>query len=291
MPRLAYVNGRYVPYRNAMVHCEDRGYQFADAVYEVLGLYRGYPVDLEGHWARLFRSLRAIGIEAPFSAATLSFIAREVVRRNRISTGTLYIQVSRGVAPRNHPFPDPDTPPGIVIVARPGLGPTADVAARGVSLLTQPDLRWKRCDIKSTGLLANVLAKQAAREQGAYEALLVDSEGMVTECSSSNVWIVDEAGAFITRPLGDAILPGVTRQVLAGLIRENGQTVVERPFSLTEALAAREVFVSSTGSFALPVVSIDGRPVGDGKPGPMVADLRARYVRRLESLDGDRWGV
>lgn len=290
MPRVVYVNGRYVPYGRALIHCEDRGYQFADAVYEVLGIYKGRPVDLDGHWARLFRSLGEVEIKAPFTPDALTFIAREVVQRNLVSTGTVYIQISRGVSLRNHYFPAAETPPGIVILARSGLGPGEATVKKGVRLLTQPDLRWKRCDIKSVGLLPNVMAKQRAHEQGAFEALLVnEADNTVTECGSSNVWIVTPSGDFITRPLGDDILPGVTRHRLRDLAKEAGHPVIERRFTLDEALNAKEVFLSSTGSFALPVVRINDTIIGDGRPGPMVTALRADYVRYLDRSTEPVW--
>lgn len=290
--RIAYVNGRYMPYDQATVHIEDRGYQFADGVYEVMGIYKGRPFDLEGHWARLFNSLAAVHITPPFSPATLTFIAREVVRRNRISTGTLYIQVTRGVAPRNHYYPDDKTCPGVVVLARQGLGPGEQVCQRGVCLISQPDLRWKRCDIKSIGLLANVMAKQTAKSKGAFEAVLIDqADNTVTECGSSNIWIIDQAGRYVTRPLGSDVLPGVTRDRLAKLIKANGGELIERPFSLDEVKAAQEVFLSSTGSFCLSGVKVDETPISGGQPGPLVSALRQRYISYLDGLDGPKWSV
>lgn len=290
MSRIAYVNGRYLRHAEAMVSIEDRGYQFADGVYEVTALWDGRPVDLEGHWDRLERSLRELRIAQPMTRRALTQVACAVVRRNRISRGLLYVQVTRGVAPRNHPFPPADTPPSLVMTAKAGIGAGDSATARkGVRLSTQPDIRWGRCDIKSVALLPNVLAKQAAREAGAFEAMLVAPDGTVTEGSSANIWIVTPEGVLVTRPLGRDILAGITRQRLQGLAGDIGLTVQERPFTRDEALAAREVLVTSTSSFCLPVVAIDDQPIGEGTPGPIALSLQDRFRVFLEGLTGPKW--
>ncbi|GEO79914.1 D-amino-acid transaminase [Pararhodospirillum oryzae] len=289
MSRIAYVNGQYVPHGQAMVHVEDRGYQFSDGVYEVMAIYKGRPVDAEGHWMRLERSLAELEIDAPMSRAALDFIARQVVFRNRITNGTVYVQVTRGVAPRNHLFPPDGTPPALVMTARAGLGPRPEVAERGVSVVSQPDIRWGRRDIKSVSLLPNVLAKEKAHELGGFEALLVDANGLVSECSSANAWIVSAAGALVTRPLGQDILPGITRHRLRDLAVERGYPVEERSFTLDEAKTAREVFLTSTSSFCMPVVRVDDAVIGDGRPGPLAKALRACYIEYLDSLSGPKW--
>lgn len=288
--RIAYVNGRYRPHAEALVHVEDRGYQFADGVYEVTAIWNGRPVDLEGHWDRLERSMRALSIAPPMPRRALTVVAREVVRRNRLRNGILYIQVTRGVAPRNHLFPDGDLPSSLVMTARHGRGPGAGLPAdEGVRLSTQPDIRWGRCDIKTVGLLPNVLAKQAAREAGAFEALLVAPDGTVTEGTAVNVWIVSADNRLVTRPLGPDILAGITRQRLSALAAAAGLTVEERAFTRDEALAAREVLITSTTSFCLPVIAIDDHPIGDGRPGPTARTLQARFRAFLDTLEGPVW--
>ncbi|WP_041794670.1 D-amino-acid transaminase [Pararhodospirillum photometricum] len=289
MSRIAYVNGRYVPHSQAMVHVEDRGYQFSDGIYEVTGVYKGRPIDAEGHWERLERSLRELSIAMPMSRRALDFVASQVVRRNRVVTGIVYIQVTRGVWPRNHPFPPKVTPPALVMTARNGLGPGQAVAERGVSVYSQPDIRWGRRDIKTVSLLPNVLAKEKAHHEGGFEALLVASDGTVTECASSNAWIITRDGVLVTRALSNDILPGITRARLRELALGMGMQIEERSFTLDEAKAAREVFISSTGSFALPVVRIDETVIGNGVPGTLTLGLRARYLEFLESLSGPKW--
>lgn len=282
MSRIAYVNGSYVPHGDATVHIEDRGYQFADGVYEVVHLQDGRLIDEALHLDRLDRSLREIRITSPMSRSALRRVMLEVVWRNRLHSGLVYMQVTRGVAKRDHAFPASDTKPSVVITARriPAFPTNAEAwAGRAV---THPDLRWARCDIKTVGLLPNVLAKQAARERGAAEAILVDGNGMVTEGSSTSVWIVDASGALRTRHLDHSILPGVTRAALKTLAEERQIKVEERAFSADELASAREAFITSATSFVRPLTVIDDRPVGDGKPGPVTRrlfDLFAEHVR------------
>lgn len=288
MSRIAYVNGRYLPYAQAAVHVEDRGFQFADAVYEVVAVVGGRLVDAEGHLVRLERNLDELRILRPMSRAALAMVLAETVRRNRVQTGHIYLQVSRGAARREFAFPA-GVSPTVVAIARNVDMTKADASARrGVAAISQPDIRWGRCDIKTVGLLAAALAKQAAKESGAYEAWLVDRDGFVTEGSSSNAWIVTADGALVTRPLGHAILGGITRSAVFELARQEGLRLEERPFTLAEALAAREAFVTSTSSYVMPVTSIDGKPVGNGGPGLVAGRLRAVYEAHSASHGAGR---
>jgi len=283
MFRVAYVNGRYLPRVEAKVSVEDRGYQFADGVYEVCEVRGGRLVDERRHMARLERSLNELGIARPMSPAALSVVLRETVRQNRVHDGIVYLQVTRGVARRDFPFPAAGTKPSIVVTARSNDPARLEqLAAEGIAVVTVPDLRWQRVDIKSVALLPNVLAKQSAREQGAREAWLVDAQGRVTEGASSNAWIVSRDGKLITRPLGRDILPGITRSVVLDVIAAQGLTLEERVFTVEEAYAAREAFVTSASQSVLPVVSIDGRPIGNGAPGLIAAALRRDYHRHAE---------
>ncbi|WP_374346671.1 D-amino-acid transaminase [Phenylobacterium sp.] len=284
MGRIAYVNGAFERHGDAVVHIEDRGYQLADAVYEVWALFDGKLADPEGHFARLERSLSELRIDMPMSRAALTVVLREAVRRNRVKEGLVYLQVSRGVAPRDHAFPTDPTPPSVVITVK-GVdrAATEAKAAKGVSVITTPENRWGRCDIKTVGLLPNALAKQAAREKGAAEAWFVDELGFVTEGASSNAWIVDRDGTLRTRDTNANILRGVTRHTLLDLIRDQGLKVDERPFTPAQALAASEAFITGAGSLVLPVVAVDGKPVGDGKVGPVAKRLRSLYIERARA--------
>ncbi|MGH7031152.1 MAG: D-amino-acid transaminase [Stellaceae bacterium] len=277
MSRIAYVEGQYLPHRSAEVHIEDRGYQFADGVYEVLAVVGGHLVDDGPHLARLSRSLAELRIVAPMSDAALRIVLREVVRRNGVADGTVYLQVTRGCAPRDHGFPK-SAKPVLVVTARRKKLPDPRLASDGVAVITIPDIRWRRCDIKSVALVANVLGKQRAREAGAYESWQVDDDGRVTEGTSTNAWIVTADGAVVTRQADSAILNGVTRLAVFDIIRREGYRLVERPFTVTEAKAAREAFFTSTTVDLLPVVRIDSDPVGDGTPGPLSRALRALYL-------------
>ncbi len=280
MTRVAYVNGRYVPYRAASVHIDDRGYTFADGVYEVVAIVDGRFVDEAPHLDRLERSLKELRMTLPMSRRSIEFVLREVVRRNRVRNGIVYLQMSRAVAPRDHPFPaDPKTQ--FVAWARSGKPVPVSHAEDGVKAITLPDIRWGRCDIKSTALLPNILAKQKAREAGAYEAWLVDEDGNVTEGSSSNAWIITPKGELVTRSTDEAILSGITRLTVRDLAREEGLRLVERSFSLAEAKGAREAFVTSASSPVVPVTQIDDQVIGNGKPGSTTLKLRERYLRYM----------
>ena len=278
MSRIAYVNGRYLRHAEAGVHIEDRGYQFSDGVYEVCGVRHGQLMDEDYHLERLERSLRELRIAMPMNMRALRLVLREVVRMNGIADGMVYLQVTRGVARRDHPFPNPAVRPALVITAkRLSLVKIAQAVAQGVAVVTMSDQRWARRDIKSISLLANILAKQAAREAGAYEAWLVDQDGFVTEGSSTNAWIVDADGRVITRPLSADILPGVTRRVLLEAAAREGIEVVERPFTVGEARSAREAFISACTAIITPVVKVDGQVIGNGAPGSITMRLRAAY--------------
>jgi D-alanine transaminase len=278
LSRIAYVNGLYTPLAQARVHIEDRGYQFADGVYEVIEVLGGALIDEQGHTDRLARSLQELRIDPPLGGKALAIVLREIIARNKLRDGFVYLQVTRGVARRDHFFPDPAPRPSFVVTARLTDPAKADAkAAKGIGITSMPDLRWKRPDIKTVNLIANVLAKQTAKERGSGEAWLLDADGMVTEGGSSNAWIVMPDGTLVTHPAGNAILRGITRTTLLTLIASLGLHVEERRFSLAEAYAAREAFVTSATTIVTPVISIDGRPVGDGKPGPVATDLRERF--------------
>jgi D-alanine transaminase len=283
MSRIAYVNGRYLPRREATVHVEDRGYQFSDGVYEVCEVRDGRLIDERRHVERLQRSLGELRIPLPMSPAALGVVMRETVRRNRVHDGIVYLQITRGVARRDHAFPPPGTQPSIVVTARNlDMARNERAAVQGVAVVTLPDNRWERVDIKSISLLPNVLAKQAAREQGAGEAWFVDRDGKVTEGSSSNAWIVTMGGKVVTRAADKGILRGITRTVLIGAIEAQGLTLEERPFTVEEAYGAREAFLTAASQVVLPVVRIDGRPVGNGAPGSVATALRKDFHRHAE---------
>jgi D-alanine transaminase len=283
MSRIAYVNGRYRPWRDASVHVEDRGYQFSDGVYEVCEVKGGRLVDERRHMERLARSLSALRIDMPMEPKSLAVVMRETIARNRVRDGIVYLQVTRGVARRDHAFPPSGTAPSVVVTARNlDHGAIESVASQGVAVVTVPENRWNRVDIKAIALLPNVLAKQAAREQGAREAWFVDGQGRVTEGSSSNAWIVTADGKVVTRAADTAILRGVTRDVLVEAIKARGLALEERPFTVAEAAGAREAFLTSASQIVMPVVRIDGRPVGDGKPGPVATALRQNFRRHAQ---------
>lgn len=287
MSRIAYVNGQYVPYGQAAVHVEDRGFQFADGVYEVVAVSDGGFVDLEGHLVRLERSLDELRIDRPMTRAALSIVLRETVRRNRVRNGSVYLQITRGAAKREFAFPI-DIPPTVVAIARHiDWSKAAANAAKGVPAITQPDIRWGRCDIKTVGLLPAALAKQAAKEAGAYEAWLVDEQGFVTEGSSSNAWIVTRDNVLVTRAPTTEILSGITRAAVLELAKREGLKVEFRPFSVTEAQAAKEAFVSSATSYVIPVVTLDGKPIGNGGPGVVASKLRSLYEAHAATHSSD----
>jgi D-alanine transaminase len=280
MSRIAYVNGQYREMRDASVNIEDRGYQFSDGVYEVCEIRDGRIVDLSRHLARLQRSLHELRIDMPMPLAALQIVMHEVVRRNRVGYGIVYLQITRGVARRDHAFPTTPVRPAVVVTARSlNSQKNQDTAARGIGVITVPENRWPRVDIKSVSLLPNVLAKQQAREAGAYEAWFVDRNGFVTEGSSSNAWIVTREGRVVTRSAAEGILAGITRAVLIEVLAALQITLEERPFTPEEAYGAAEAFVTASSQIVMPVVRIDGRPIADGSPGPIAARLREEFHR------------
>jgi D-alanine transaminase len=285
MSRVAYVNGRYLPFRDAKVHIEDRGYQFADAVYEVCEVRNGRLVDQRRHFERLKRSLGELRMTMPMSEAALGIVLRELVARNRIGYGLVYLQISRGVARRDLAFPQPAVAPAVVATARPlNLARNEAQAKTGIAVFSAPDNRWGRVDIKTVGLLPNALARQSAIDKGGREAWLVDADGMVTEAASANAWIVTRDGKLVTRHADHSILRGISRTVTMDALKGQGLSLEERGFSLDEAYAAREAFVTSATQTVMPVVRIDGRPVGDGKPGPIASALRREFHRFAEII-------
>lgn len=282
MPRTAYVNGRYVPHARASVHVEDRGYQFADGVYEVCEVARGYIVDMTGHLNRLGRSMNELQIVWPMSRGALEIVIAEVVRRNGVKNGLVYLQVTRGVASRDFLFPT-GVKPSLVVIAR-KMAPEfhARRAADGIRVITVPENRWERVDIKSTGLLPNVLAKEKARQAGAQEAWFIDADGKVKEGASSNAWIVTQDGVLVTRAADSGILRGITRTTLFEVADRLGLAIEERSFSIAEAKMAREAFISSATTLAMPVVAIDDEPVANGHPGSVVLSLREAFFEVAE---------
>jgi D-alanine transaminase len=279
--RIAYVNGRYLPHGDAGVHVEDRALQLGDGIYEVTNVIGGVPIDEEPHLDRMERSLRELGIAMPMGRAALKLVMREMIARNRIKDGLLYLQVTRGAAKRDH-VPPKDAPrPTLILTMRSqdmaGLAQRLD---KGIGVSTQPDIRWGRCDIKTVQLLPNLLAKQAAKATGAFEAWLVDEEGYVTEGASTNAWIVAQDGTVITHDLTNAILPGVTRRIMLQAMEEAQIRVVERKFTVAEAQKAREAFISSATGAAVPVVAIDGVSIGNGAPGALTRRIRDLYAAK-----------
>ena len=272
MPRLAYVNGRIAPLAEAGVSVEDRGFQFADGVYEVCAVLNGRLLDWELHQARLTRNLSALNIAAPMGMRALSLQAERLLRANRAREALLYIQVTRGAARRDHPWPR-GAAPTLVMTVRPfNFAQRVPQQETGVAVVSVNDQRWGRCDIKTIGLLPNTLAKQTARAAGAFEAWLVSDDGTVAEGASTNAWIV-HGGMVVTPPLSARILSGVMRATLLRLAGAAGIPVEERSFTLAEAQAADEAFLTSTTAPCLGIVSIDGVPVGSGRPGPVTRRL------------------
>ncbi len=282
MARVTYVNGRYLPHGEAGVHVEDRGFQFSDGVYEVVAVRDGRLANLPHHLSRLQRSLAELAIPRPMGDAALVHVMGEVVRRNRVRNGIVYLQVTRGSARRDHAFPKAPQPT-LVVSARSQKGPSDTLFQSGVTVITLPDIRWKRRDIKTVSLLANVLSKQAAKEAGAYEAWLVDEQGLVTEGTASNAWIVTRDGELVTRSLSHDILPGITRARLLECARSLGLRFAERAFTPAEAKAAAEAFVTGTTSTVMPVVRIDDATIGAGVPGPVAQALRDAFLKDARS--------
>lgn len=276
MSRVAYVNGRYVRHGEAKVHIEDRGYQFADGCYEVVAVHGSVFVDMGLHLTRLRRSLRELELTFSVSDIALIMIMAEIARRNLVKEGFVYVQITRGVAPRDFAFPT-QVRPSLVVTARHRTLPNPLLTETGIRVITIPDQRWARPDIKSLSLLPNVLGRQQARRAGAYEAWQVDSDGYITEGTASNAWIIGADGTVITRKADSGILNGVTRLGLMHLLTREGFSFQERPFSVAEAKAAKEAFITSATSFLIPVVEIDAAAIGGHTPGPMCQRLLCAY--------------
>jgi D-alanine transaminase len=277
MPRIAYVNGRYVRHADAAVHVEDRGYQFADGVYEVCEVARGHIMDMTRHLDRLGRSLGELEISWPLGRKPLQVVMREVVRRNGVINGLVYLQVTRGVALRDHVFPAAATPALVVTAKRTDPDAAARRAETGLKVITVPENRWERVDIKTVGLLPNVLARQKAKLAGAQEAWFVDPDGTVKEGAATNAWIVTGDGRLVTRPAEHGILRGVTRTTIFDLAARLGLEIEERGFTVDEAKAAREAFITAATTVVMPVVEIDGAPVANGHPGSVALSLRRAF--------------
>lgn len=278
MTRQVYVNGRYLAYNQARVHVEDRGFQFADSVYEVCEINAGQLVDVSRHLARLRRSLNELQIEFTMSDGALRHVMRQTVKRNLVRTGTLYMQVTRGEAPRDFPFPTPQGPATLVCLARSAKpGVMAKRASTGINVITQPDPRWQRCDIKSVMLLPAVLAKQNALEAGADEVWFIDQNGNITEGASSTAWIVTGDNSVVTRPLSREILPGVTRATVLDQLEALGLQITQRAFTIAEAEGASEAFITAATGTVLPVVRINQTRLGSGTPGPVSLGLRQKF--------------
>jgi D-alanine transaminase len=283
MARVVYVNGSYSPYGEAGVHVEDRGFQFADGVYEVCEVKAGHLIDERRHIDRLHRSLAELRMDAPMGRSALGVVMRETVRRNRVRNGLVYVQVTRGTAKRDFAFPAAGTAPTLVCFARSTLPRAAEKrAAIGLKVVTMPDIRWRRPDIKTISLLPQALARQAAYDAGAKEAWLVDDNGFVTEGASCNAWIITAENEIITRPAETGILRGITRTVVLDLLGKEGFQLIERPFSVAEAKAAAEAF-NTSASGIMPVIEIDGVPVGKGRPGPIVLRIRQHFHNFAET--------
>lgn len=287
MPRFAYVNGRYLPHDKAAVHIEDRGYQLADGVYEAIACIHGHLADERGHLDRLERSLSEIGMDMPLPRPTLKLVIKELLRKNRLQNANVYIQVTRGRAKRDFPFPDPPVRQSLVLTTWPFKFDNNPRIKDGIAVYSVPDIRWKRRDIKSLTLLPQVLAKQSAVEKGGYEAWMVDDDGYVTEGASSNTWIIDDKGTLITRPVSNDILQGVTRTAIERLCKKLSIPVEERLFTVKDAQAAAGAFTSSAVALVMPVVSIDDKPVGNGRPHPVAERLYGAYRDYVKGLHGD----
>ena len=278
MSRIAYVNGRYLRHSQAAVHIEDRGYQFADGVYEVCEIRHGFIMDMTRHLDRLDRSLKGLSIAWPMERKALVLVIRELLRRNHVTNGMFYLQVTRGVARRDHAFPAAAIKPSIVITAKStDQAAIARKNADGIKAITVPDNRWDRVDLKTIGLLPNAMARQMAREAGAQEAIYVDAEGRVTEGAATNVWIVGPDGILRTRPAVHGILRGITRTTLQDVAAQAGIEIREEYFTVEDMMAAREVFITAATSICFPIVSIDGKTIGNGHPGLVSKQLREAF--------------
>ncbi len=277
MPRYAYVNGAFLPHDTASISILDRGFLFADGIYEVSAILDGKLVDNDSHLARLKRSVGEIALPLPGTLDEIAAIQRELIAKNGVTEGLIYLQVTRGAAPeRDFPFPA-EQKPSLVMFTQAKAVADSPAAAKGIKVISLPDIRWARRDIKSVGLLAQVLAKQAAAEKGCQEAFMHE-DGVITEGGSSTIWVVTKDGTLVTRPNSQKILPGCTRAALEALVKESGIVLESRPITLDEARQAKEAFITSASSFVMPVVALDDAPIGEGVPGPVAKRLREHYI-------------
>ena len=274
MSRIAYVNGSYVPYGHASISMDDRAHYFGDAVYEVIYFKDNKLIDVQPHFDRLLQSLEKVRIPAVRSQKSLELILKELIRRNTVKRGIVYFQMSRGTSPRDHIFPRQEKP-SLIALVKPM--PLKDVT-KGVKVITAPDTRWKRCDIKCTMLMPSVLARQQALEQGGYEAWMVNEKGYITDGAATNAYIVTKEGEVWTHPAGTEILSGVIRKGLLELAPAMGITIKEKPFTLKDIEQAAEAFLSSTTQTVVPVVQINDHTIGNGKPGSVTMKLRNAYI-------------
>jgi D-alanine transaminase len=283
MPNLSYIDGNYYNYYDSKIHINDRGYHFGDAVYEVILYNQGVYYDFDEHINRLFRSLHSIDIQFSITKKTIELIVKNLIRLNKISFGSIYIQVSRGIADRNHTFNNLNIKPILTIItSKKHNNINNDI--KGVKAITVRDNRWARPDIKTTQLLPNVLAKTKANKQGAYESIFIDDEGYVTEGSSSNIWIINKDNEIITRSIDGKILSGITRKTIAKFSKLNDLTVIENKFSKDEMLNAKEVFLTSASSFVTPITEIDNVKINEGVVGEMSIKLKTLYFKNFENL-------
>ena len=287
MARIAYVNGKYERHLDATIHIEDRGYQFADGVYEVIAVIDNKFIGEQGHLDRLTHSLQELRIDWPVSRSALKVIINEVKRRNAVDHGLVYLQITRGAAPRDHAFPNSSNS-ALVVTAKKTAPLSEEAFVRGINVITIPDIRWKRCDIKSVALRPNVLGKQQAREAGAFEAWQVDSDGFVTEGTSTNAWIVTPDGALITRSASTFILNGITRLAVLEAATSAGVSIIERSFTPSEAILAREAFITSSTSHVKAVTKIDGHDIGNGNVGDLTRQILNAYMHYVKTSGGPK---
>ena len=282
MPNLSYVDGNYYNYADSKVHINDRGYHFGDAVYEVILFNEGVFYDFDAHINRLFNSLKSIEIEFSFTKKTIELIVKNLIRLNRVTFGSVYIQVSRGVAERNHTYDNLKVKPILTIITSKKHN-TTNAIIKGVKAVTIRDNRWSRPDIKTTQLLPNVLAKTIANKRGAYESIFIDEEGYVTEGSSSNIWIINDKNEIITRNIDGKVLSGITRKTVAEFAKLNDLKVIEKKFSKEDMFKAKEVFLTSASSFVTPINEIDEVKIDNGNIGQLSIKLKKLYFKNFES--------
>ena len=281
MNRIVYLNGDYIPDHEAKISIFDRSVNFGDAIYDVAGVLEGKLIDFEHHMQRYYNSLQKLSIESPLSQDEILQAFRRLVELNQLKEGLVYMQVTRGVAERDFVWPE-GIKPNVFMFTQAKQSEENDAGRNGIKLASAVDIRWARRDIKSVNLLGQVLVKQAAHEAGAYEALMVDGEGYVTECGSTSFFMVQD-GEILTRPLSNDILPGVTRRAILALCAAKDLKLIETRFTLEQALNADEAFISGASSYILPVVKIDDRELSGGKPGAITLQLRKIYLEHVRA--------